>query len=118
MNKVSSQAELDAATKMIHMLIDQESRNKAEDDYLDVLTTVVEEYEAVHEPIPEVADHEMLGYLMELKEVSQVQVAKGAKIALSTVSEILAGKRKLTRAQIGKLARYFQVAPGTFSFAT
>ena len=102
---------------MIHSLIDLESRNKAEDDYLDVLTTLVEAYESVHEPVPDVADHEMLSYLMELKEVSQVQVAKEAKIALSTISELLSGKRKLTRGQIGKLARYFQVEPGTFSFA-
>ncbi len=114
---INTDAELDAATEMIHSLIDLESRNKAEDDYLDVLTSLVEAYESVHEPVFDVADHEMLSYLMELKEVSQVQVAKEAKIALSTISELLSGKRKLTRGQIGKLARYFQVAPGTFSFS-
>lgn len=58
----------------------------------------------------------MLKYLMEMKGVTQAAVAKGAGIAESTVSEVLSGKRMLTRAQIGKLARYFHVEPSMFSF--
>lgn len=38
------------------------------------------------------------------------------QIAVSTISEVLRGKRTLNRAQIGKLARYFHVTPDTFVF--
>ena len=37
-------------------------------------------------------------------------------IAESTISEVLSGKRKLNRTQIGKLARYFHVSPAVFEF--
>jgi HTH-type transcriptional regulator/antitoxin HigA len=53
----------------------------------------------------------MLRFLIWQKGVTR------AGIAESTISEVLAGKRKLNRTQIGKLARYFHVAPGAFAFA-
>jgi hypothetical protein len=33
---------------------------------------------------------------------------------IEAISEVLAGKRKLNRAQIIKLSHYFRVEPGTF----
>jgi HTH-type transcriptional regulator/antitoxin HigA len=62
-----------------------------------------------------VGDADMLRFLIEAKGVTQAQAAKGAGIAESTVSEVLAGKRKLNRAQIGKLCRYFGVGTGAFA---
>lgn len=111
---IRSEADLDAATEVIHELIDQESRSKAEEDYLDVLTDLVHAYEEVHYPMGDTPAHEMLAYLMELRELTQAQVAKGAGIAVSTVSELLSGKRKLTRGQIEKLAKFFKVGPAVF----
>jgi HTH-type transcriptional regulator/antitoxin HigA len=55
--------------------------------------------------------------LIEAKKVTQTQVAKATGIVESTISEVLSGKRKLNRKQIGKLARYFRVSPEAFSFA-
>jgi HTH-type transcriptional regulator/antitoxin HigA len=43
-------------------------------------------------------------------------VARQAGIAESTISEVIAGKRSLSRGHIGKLSRYFGVQPGAFSF--
>jgi hypothetical protein len=47
-------------------------------------------------------------FLLEQKSVP----VTGAGIAESTISEVLAGKRKLNRGQIAKLARYFHIEPG------
>ena len=113
---IRTEAELDAATAVIHTLIDQDALSDAEDDYLDVLTDQVRAYEAVHYPPEPVSDADMLQSLIEDRRVTQTEVAKGAGIAESTVSEVLSGKRKLNRAQIGKLARYFRVEPGVFEF--
>jgi HTH-type transcriptional regulator/antitoxin HigA len=38
-------------------------------------------------------------------------------VAESTISEVLSGKRKLNRKQIGKLAQFFHVDPGVFDIA-
>ena len=110
-------ADLDAAVAVIDSLIDQDELSAPEQDYLDVLSDLVETYEDETIPIKPVGDADMLRALIEAKGVTQAQAAKGAGIAESTVSEVLAGKRKLNRTQIGKLAKYFHVGPGAFAFA-
>jgi HTH-type transcriptional regulator/antitoxin HigA len=61
-----------------------------------------------------VGDAELLRFLIEQKGITQNAAASGAGISESTVSEVLAGKRKLNRTRIAKLARYFHVEPGAF----
>ena len=108
-------ADLDAAVAVVDALIDQEALSAPEQDYLDVLSDLVEIYEDETIQIRPTGDAKMLRFLTEAKGVTQSQVAKGAGIAESTVSEVLAGKRKLNRTQIGKLCRYFCVGPGAFA---
>lgn len=114
---IASSAELDAAVDVIDDLLDRESLSQPEQDYLDVLSDLVEQYEAEAVPMKPVGDADMLRFLLAAKGVKQAQAASESGIAESTISEVLAGKRKLNRTQIGKLARYFHVEPGAFSFA-
>lgn len=116
LRRIETEDELDTATRVIDMLVDLEHRSKAEDDYLDMLSDLSLEYEEVHYPDPPVTDGEMLAFWMDIKEVSQTQLAKAVGIAESTISEVLRGKRKLTRTQIGKVAKYFKVSPAVFDF--
>ena len=108
--------DLDAAVAMIDALIDLEELSSPEQDYLDVLSDLVETYEEQTIPIESVSDAKMLQSCIEAKGVTQAEVAKRTRIAESTISEVLSGKRKLNRAQIGKLARYFKVSPAAFAF--
>jgi HTH-type transcriptional regulator/antitoxin HigA len=110
-------ADLDAAVEVIDSLLDRDDLAPAEQDYLDVLGDLVEAYEEATIPIRPVDDAGLLKLLIEARGVAQAQVAKEVGIAESTVSEVLAGKRKLNRSQIGKLARYFRVSPAAFRFA-
>jgi HTH-type transcriptional regulator/antitoxin HigA len=110
-------SDLDAAVVVIDSLIDQDDLSAPEQDYLDVLSDLVEVYEDQTIPIKPVDDANMLRLLIEAKRVTQIEVAKKAGIAESTISAVLAGKRKLNRLQIGKLARFFHVEPGAFAFA-
>ena len=57
----------------------------------------------------------MLRVLIENRGTTQARLAADTGIAESTVSEVLSGKRKLNRTQIGKLARYFRVEPSASS---
>lgn len=113
---IRTEAELDDAIRVIDGLIDQGTRSRAEEDYLDVIGDLVIAYEDVHYPDEPVSDADMLQSFLEDWRVTQSEVAKAAGIAESTISEVLSGKRKLTRRQIGKLARYFKVDPGVFAF--
>src|SRR5262245_47521488 len=107
-------ADLDDAIAVIDELIDRPALTVPEQDYLDVLSDLVETYETERIPMRPVGEAELLRFLIEQKSVTQAEVAIGAGIAESTISEVLTGKRKLNRRQIAKLARYFHVEPGAF----
>ena len=109
-------ADLDAAVNVVDELLDRDKLTAAEQDYLDVLSDLVEAYENEAVPMKAVGDADMLRFLIEQRGVTQAELAKQSRIVESTISEVLAGKRKLNRAQIGKLARFFYVAPGVFAF--
>jgi HTH-type transcriptional regulator / antitoxin HigA len=62
------------------------------------------------------SDAEVLAFLIQAKGVSQADVAQATRIAESTISEVLAGKRNLNRTHIGRLTHYFHVGPMAFRF--
>src|SRR5688572_27124346 len=84
-----SDAELDRAIAVINSLIDRDRLEPGEEDYLDVLGDLVEKYEDEHHPMPPLSDAEMLRYLIESRDVTQVQAAAGTGLAESTISEVL-----------------------------
>jgi HTH-type transcriptional regulator / antitoxin HigA len=111
-----TEADLDAAVAVVDSLIDQNNLSAPEQDYLDVLSDLIEAYEAEAVRMTPVGDADMLRFLIEQKGITQAELAMGARIAESTISEVLSGKRKLNRTQIGKLARYFHIEPGACFF--
>lgn len=114
---IRSEAELDEAIAVLDGLLDRLDRrpwNRDEKDYVDVLGDLIGRFESVHMPIEPLPDAAMLSFLIETKGVTQVQVAKDCRIAESTISEVLAGVRKLNRGHIAKLCGYFHVEPGVF----
>ncbi len=113
---IRSDKELDAAVRMVDSLLDRRDLAPEEEDYLEVLGDLVEQYESEAHPMAPVSDAEMLRNLIEAKGVSQTQISDATGIADSTISEVLKGKRSLNRGHIGKLARYFSVSPDVFAF--
>ena len=111
---IRSDKELRGALTVIDRLLDQERLANEEQDYLDVLSSLVERYEKERRPMPSVSDAEMLHHLIEAKSVAQVQVARATGISESTISAVLAGNRRLNREHIEKLARYFHVGAQAF----
>jgi HTH-type transcriptional regulator/antitoxin HigA len=113
---IHSDAELEGAVRMVDSLLDRRDLGPEEEDYLEVLADLIERYEAEAHPIAPVSDAEMLAHLIEAKGVAQTEISTATGIADSTISEILNGKRSLSRSHIGKLARYFNVSPNVFAF--
>src|SRR5689334_17619388 len=93
-------AELDAAVTVIDALIDRPRLSAPEQDYLDVLSDLVEAYETEAIPMRPVGDADLLRFLIEQKGITQAATAAEAGIAESTISAVLSGKRKLNRGQI------------------
>jgi HTH-type transcriptional regulator / antitoxin HigA len=111
---VRSESELDRAIEVIDSLVIRDHLDSGQEDYLDVLGDLVHKYEADHEPIAAVSDADMVRFLLESSEMAQAELAKQSGVAESTISEILAGKRKLSRRHIAGLSRVFHVSPAVF----
>jgi HTH-type transcriptional regulator/antitoxin HigA len=111
---IRSDAELDGAIAMIDSLITRDDLESGEEDYLDVLSDLVHKYETEHDPIAPVSDADMVRFLLESNGMTQAELAERSEIAESTISEVLAGKRKLSRRHIAAVSRVFRVSPSLF----
>jgi HTH-type transcriptional regulator / antitoxin HigA len=110
---IRDEAHLDEALEVVSALLRQE-RDKGAQEYLDVLTDLVAGYEDEHVPMPDVSEADVLGELMRSNGLRQTELAKAVGIAQSTISAVLTGTRALTKAQILKLAKFFEIAPAAF----
>ncbi len=112
---IRTESEYRHTVAMLDRLSDRgPERTAGETEYLLALAVFVEKYERAHEPVPSSTGVEMLRYLIETHEVKQGDVAAGTGLSDSTVSEILAGKRKLNVKHMEVLARFFKVEPAVF----
>lgn len=112
---IAGEKDLDRAIGVADRLLDTERSAEAE-AYLEVLSGLIEQYEDEAHPIEPATDAAALADLLESRGLSQAQAARELGIAESTISAILKGDRKLTRAQIGKVATHFKVSPEIFDF--
>jgi HTH-type transcriptional regulator / antitoxin HigA len=99
---------------MVDALGDRDTLAPDEHDYLLVLSDLIEKYEDEEYPVPGISGVSMLRYLIESKCMTRAKLAVEAVIAESTLSEILAGKRKLGIKHVTILAGDFKVDPGLF----
>lgn len=111
---IRNDRELDEAIALIHELLDRPKLDAGERDYLDVLGDLVEAYEERAHPIQPASDAAMLESLLTDHGQTQLHVAAATGIANSTLSNVLHGKRQLTRDHIRRLAKHFKVDPGVF----
>ena len=115
MRVIRSESEYDLAIAMLDRLSELGStRSPDETEYLLSLAVFVKKYEDEHHPMPPVSGVDMLRYLMETHHVTQSAPATETGLAVSTISEIRAGKRKLAVKHLSRLARFFGVKQAVF----
>jgi len=111
-----SERELDRALSVIDSLLDAKSLKREARDYLEVLSSLVEQFEEENHIIKAAPDAEMLAHLIDAKGTTQAELARHTQIAESTISSVLRGHRMLTREHIAKLSKYFHVRVNAFDF--
>lgn len=110
---IVSEEELLATQKVIDSLIDCSELTPDEQDYINVLGTLVYEYEQKHQPIPDIHGVELIKALLvefDLRQKDLVAIFKTESI----VSAVLSGQRQLTATHIRKLADFFHISPAAF----
>ena len=111
---IHSDDALARANAIVRELILRDDLDPAEEDYLDVLGDLVWKYEYTAHPLPPVSGEAMLRHIIESRDLTQAEVARGAGIAEPTISAVLSGRRSLNRDHIEALARYLSVSPAVF----
>jgi HTH-type transcriptional regulator / antitoxin HigA len=113
LTRIRDEDHLDAAQEMIDRLLEK-NLDTGEQDYLDVLTDLVETYEDEHHPIPDASEADVLRELMRSNGLSQLKLAREVGISQSTISAVLNGTRSLTKEQVIRLAQFFHISPAAF----
>ncbi|AFZ23963.1 putative transcription regulator containing HTH domain [Cylindrospermum stagnale PCC 7417] len=110
---ITSEEEFFATQKVIDSLIDKGELTQDEEDYLNVLGTLVYEYEEQHNTIPDIYGVELLKALIDEFSVQQKDLVPIFETE-SILSEVLNEERQLTIDHIHKLAEFFHIPPDTF----
>ena len=111
---ITSHEEFLATQKVIDSLIDKEGQlTRDEQDYLNILGTLVYEYEEKHVDIPRIYGIELLKTLLSDLNLSAKDLIPIFHTE-SNVSDVLNGKIDLTIEDIDKLAKFFNISPIAF----
>ena len=94
--------------------LSKETRIRQSEYLREAISDLLEKYEEKHYPIPDPSDAQLLAALIEQRGVTQAEVSRGTGIAVPTICQIVAGKRKIARTHMGRLARFFHVSPAAF----
>ena len=91
----------------------REDVSREEEELAELLAALIEEYEDRRYPADPVSPHAMLQHLMESRGLTHKDVWRvfGSK---GVASEILNGKRSISKAQAKRLAEFFHVTPDLF----
>lgn len=110
---ISDEVEFAATQSVVDALLDRPELTADEQDYLNVLGTLIAEYEQTLDPLPDISGVELLEILIEEQNLRQKDLVPIFKTE-SIVSDVLHGRRKLTVEHIQKLAAFFHVSPAVF----
>src|SRR5215475_1777753 len=110
---ITSEAENERLLAEVEKLMSKESLSPEEGKLLDLLTTLIEEFESAHYQFNASTPAGILRELMEARGVKQSELWDlfGSK---GTASEVLSGKRAISKTQAKKLAQFFKVSVELF----
>ncbi len=115
---VKTDAQLDEAHEVAQsLMVRSESLASDESDYLEVLLDEIGKYETKHHAIKidAMKPHELLQSLMKDHGMKQVDLQAILGVWSSgVISEVVCGKRELTKEHCVKLGNYFKVTPAAF----
>lgn len=111
---IGSHREHERMLAEVETLMDRgERRSREEDTALDLMVRLIQDYEREHHPLADPSPSEMLAYLMEKRGLRQVDLVPIIK-SRGYVSDIINGKRAISKAHARQLAEFFKVSADVF----
>jgi HTH-type transcriptional regulator / antitoxin HigA len=110
---IETEAEYDRALAVVEKLTFKKNRTSEEKVLYKLLVVLIEVYETENYPMAESTPHEIFQHLMEASGTRQADLV-GIIGSSGVVSEIVNGKRAISKAQAKALAEYYKVSPSLF----
>jgi HTH-type transcriptional regulator/antitoxin HigA len=104
-------AENEAAIEMVQRLDEGTPEQQALGE---LMTVLIEDFEERHYPILHAEPRVHLRQLMEERGHTQVQVAKAMESSRGAVSDVLSGRRQVSKSHAKKLAAFYRVPAELF----
>jgi HTH-type transcriptional regulator / antitoxin HigA len=110
---IESDEEFDRMVEHLERLTFKQDASAEENALARLLEKLVLAYDDEHYPLPDVAPHRMVRFLMEQRELKQADLVPvlGSR---AQVSDLVNGKRGISKNQAKKLAEYFGVSVELF----
>jgi len=111
---IRNEEENERALREIEAFMERgEDLNSAEEEFLALLTVLVERFEEEQYALQPALPHEIIKMLMEARGVTQADLGRLFS-SKGLASEVLAGKRGVSKAQARKLSALFHVPAAVF----
>lgn len=111
---IENEKEYERLLEEVTKLLRKGERISAEEEkLLDLMSRLIEDYEEEHHPIPDAPPHAVLQMLMEdrgLRQKDLVHIFGSSGVA----SEVVNGKRSISKTQARALGKFFNVSPELF----
>ncbi len=110
---ITTEAEYDQALETVEKLMADQQRTPEQTAILQLLVTLIEEFETKHYPVEPSSPHAMLEHLMDARGIKQSDLV-GVIGSKGVVSEVVNRKRAISKAQAKTLGEFFNVSPALF----
>ncbi|MFM6404157.1 MAG: type II toxin-antitoxin system HigA family antitoxin, partial [Microcystis sp.] len=107
---IHNEEDLEMMQQVINRLLDKPQLTVEEREYLNVLGSLIYEYEENQEPIPDIYGIELLKFILEERNL-QKQDLLSIFESKSTLDDIFDGQQELTPIYIQKLANFLNISP-------
>lgn len=110
---ITSESEYESMLADVEKLMGNKNRSPEQTALLKILVRLVEEYESKNYPMGKPSPHAIIQHLMEARELQPADLV-GIIGSLDDVSELVKGKKAITKAQAKALGEFFHVSTELF----
>ncbi len=110
---ITTEIENQQVLSQVEKLMAIDDRTPEQDALFDLLVVLIEKFEEEHYPIEDASPHDILLHLMEENNIKQADLV-GILGSRGVVSEVVNGKRQISKNQAKALSNFFHVDVGLF----
>lgn len=111
---IRSRAQYQRVLRQVDDLMSKVRLTRAEDDLLELLASLVAQYEQTRFPAPDLTPAAMLAHLLEARGATVADVSAATAITKRTLAKFLDGSQTLDATNRARLATFFHVSADLF----